>query len=448
MNNFICLWISALFFLTGCSPTTLKEISRKEAPLKTTAQSIETNTNGLQPDDSGPLDLAKAISLALTGSPELQAFSFNVRVAESRQIQAGIIPNPEISIVLEDVLGSGIYKNGRQAQTTLLLSQIVELGGKRSAREEVAGAFIGLNKDEYEIKRLEVLSEVTDKFLEVVSDGLLLELSAKAEQLAKDVLKNIKIRAAAGVGSDMELSKAEVLLARARIAFEHAEHELESSKLELATMWGSDTVNFSKLKADLFKPFILPPFDELESRIEQSSEMKRWVSEQRLREAEEKLAFSKRIPNFQLGAGPRRLEGQNAEAFVFQLSMPLPIFDRNQGGIAEANNLKERSVIEEHKDKLRLKSALFSLYQEVKHALTESEAMKEKIIPQAEKGYRVAQEGYNQGRFSYLELLDAQRTLLEVYREQIEAAYTFHHFANSIERLLGAPINVGARAIP
>lgn len=98
-------------------------------------------------------------------------------------------------------------------------------------------------------------------------------------------------------------------------------------------------------------------------------------------------------------------------------------------------------MIDEQKSRLRLKTVLYGLYQELLHSLTELEAMDVTIIPRAERSLEVAQNGYTQGRFTYLELLDAQRTLLEVKREQIHAAYSFHHYRNAIERLLGTSIS-------
>lgn len=424
----------------GCASSTAKEIPYPASAEQKPIRSSENTAESAVPEESGSLTLAKALALTLQGSPDLQSFSYTMRVAESRHIQAGLRPNPEISIAVEDVFGSGEYSGGRQAQTTLLLSQVIELGGKRSSRQELASAVQAQLQDEYEIKRVEVLSDVTDQFIRTVSEEQLLKLAKRAEDLAQEALKNIEKRNKLGGASELEEAKAKVLLARAHIAFEHAQHELKTSKRELASLWGSDSVKFSALEADLFSTTELPTLEDLERRIDESLEIKRWINEKRLREAEEKLALAKSIPNFSFGAGPRRLEGSNMDAWVFQVSMPFNIFDRNQGGIAEAKHIRGKTLVDEQKARLRLRTALFGLYQELKHALTEINTMKKDIIPQAESSLKFAQQGYAQGRFSYLELLDTQKTLLEVYREHIEAAYSFHHYQNAIERLLGVSI--------
>ncbi len=201
---------------------------------------------------------------------------------------------------------------------------------------------------------------------------------------------------------------------------------------------------FPKVKninAALFQHIILPDYSYLETLVDHSQEIQKWVNEKRLREAEIRLAQAKSIPNLSLKGGPRILKGSNSEALVFEISMPLPFSDSKQGGKMESEALKEKVIISEEVTRIRLKTALFGLYQEMKHAKTEIDVMKKEIIPEAEKSLNIAQIGYDQGRFTYLDLLDAQRTLLEVYRENIEVAYSFHSFVNATERLLGISLN-------
>lgn len=316
---------------SGCSSTGSQSVARPDTGVPiVNYQATETSVAGggediAAPSESGRLTLPTALALTLRGSPELQSFSYTTRVGEARLIQAGLRPNPEISLAVEDVLGSGDYRGGSQAQTTLLLSQVVELGGKRSSRLDVATAYSGQVKVDYEIKRVEVLSDVTDKFIRTVADQQLLKLAERAEGLAKGALETIKARAAVGGLSELEEAKAEVLLARTRIAREHAEHELRTSRRELAAEWGSGSAKFEALEADFFGTSAVPALSDINAKIDLSPEIRRWASERRLREAEVGLARAKGVPNLSFGFGPRRIEGQNAESWVFEISMPLSI---------------------------------------------------------------------------------------------------------------------------
>jgi outer membrane protein, heavy metal efflux system len=385
------------------------------------------------------LSLSQALALVLERSPLLQSFSKDVRIGEARVLQAGLLPNPDLSFSLEDAFGP--FGNRSYSQATLQLSQLIELGGKRMARLKAARSFNDKLNDEYEIKRVDILASVTDKFIRTVADEHLLRLAKKGNHLAKESLDSIRRRLHAGGASELEEARARVLVARSHIAIEHAEHELLSSKRELSTFWGEDNPHFSHLTADLFHHTTLPHFDLLSARIAKSPEIQRWASEKRLREAEKRLADVKAIPDVLLGAGPRRLHATDSNSWVFQVTMPLNIFDRNQGARKESELLSDKASIDMSTKNLSLRTTLFSLLQEANHSRTELEVMKSEIIPQAERSLSIAQKGYDLGRFSYLELLDAQRTLLEAHRENIEAAYSFHSFVNSIEQLIGSSLN-------
>lgn len=426
--------------LLGCSVTTDQRESAliadySSSPASPIIKPVSAVPEHLQLKN---LTLAHALALTLEKSPELKSYSHAVRIGEARQIQAALRPNPELSVQVEDAFGP--FGSDSYSQATLQLSQVVELGGKRMARMDSARASHDQLKDEYEIKRVEVLSSLTDKFIRTAADEQLLKLSQRGVDLAKKTLHNVTRRAQSGGSSELEEINARVALARSQVALEHAEHELLSSKRELSSYWGEESPAFEFLTADIFQEVMLPDYATLVGRIERSPEIKRWATEQRLREAEQKLADAKATPNLVVGAGPRHLKAADDESWVFQISFPLSIFDRNQGARQEAAIATEKAVVDKEVAQVRLKTLLFALYQEAKHAQVQLRSMKDEVLPLAERSVQVAQAGYDNGRLSYLDLLDAQKTLLEVCRENVEVAYALHSFINSIERLLGASL--------
>src|ERR1700738_1602752 len=90
-----------------------------------------------------PISLAQALQRALAANPRLTAAERDIGIAAGLKVQAGALPNPDLSIELDNALGSGPYKGLRSAETTLQLSQLVELGGKREARLAAGEAGIG-----------------------------------------------------------------------------------------------------------------------------------------------------------------------------------------------------------------------------------------------------------------------------------------------------------------
>jgi cobalt-zinc-cadmium efflux system outer membrane protein len=249
----------------------------------------------------------------------------------------------------------------------------------------------------------------------------------------------------AGAGSALDERKARIELARGRIVAEHAEHEVAAARRELAATGGSATPRFERVEGDLFGRRAVPSYDRLMERIAQAPEMLRHLSEKQLREAEIRLADAKRFPTPSLAPGIRRLEGPEEESLVFGLSVPLATSDRNQGGRAEARALLAKSEEGGRTTEVRLRTVIFSLHQELRHASTALDALEKEILPQAEESLSLSRRGFLEGRFSYLELVDAERTLGAVKKERIETAASYHQFVLEIERLTGQPIDAGSR---
>ncbi len=399
------------------------------------ATATENRTNA-----TPALTLRQAAALALEGNPALIAHGYDVKAAEARKLQAGARPNPTLSLEVEDVLGTGDFRGARAAQTTLQLSQLIELGGKRAARGEVAEAQRERRHSEAELARVEVLAAVAERFVHVAGDQHEVTLAREATKLAEETLALAKRRVVAGSASPIEEKRARILLSRARINEEHDEHELLVARRQLAALWGATNATFTEVQAELFVRPAMPSFDELAARIARSPELARWASEKSVRDAEVKLADARRRPDLTAGAGVRQFAGPDDVGFVFQFSLPLPFSDRQQGARAEARAMRDKTDVEVAGTELRLRTALFGISQELLHAATELDALEREMLPDAEAALQLARDGFERARFSQLELLDAQRTLLELRRERIAAAVAYHQFVIEIEKMLGEPL--------
>src|SRR5215204_5468198 len=294
--------VGLIFGLAGCVTKPPAESTKQPDPA----------TRMKEP--TGVLTLPEALALALTENPELGPFAWQARANEARILQAGLRHNPELGLQVEDILGTGSFSGGREAQTTLQLSQVIELGGKRSARAEVASQSRGIMRSEYELKRVEVLGDVTQRFIQVVANQHALDLALTNRQLTEDALRTVQERVTAGKGSALEERKAQVALARGEVLLEGARHELNAARKKLAASWRSSRPVFEKAEADLFSRKPVPSFEGFATRISKSPEIARLVSEKKLREAEIKLADARRVPNVTASGGLRRLEGPGEQA--------------------------------------------------------------------------------------------------------------------------------------
>ena len=167
----------------------------------------------------GSITLADALARTLRGSPELAAYNFELRAAEARILQAGLRPNPELGLDIENPTGSGAYSGADQMENTLTLSQLIELGGKRPARIFEAEAGRAVVEWEYQVKRVEVLKATTLAFIDALAAQRRLELAEEVVKVSGDTVKLTEERVNVGRGSAVEAIRAKVAVASARISW-------------------------------------------------------------------------------------------------------------------------------------------------------------------------------------------------------------------------------------
>jgi cobalt-zinc-cadmium efflux system outer membrane protein len=386
------------------------------------------------------LTLRQALALALLQNPELSAFAWEIRAAEARTLQARLRPNPELGLEVENVAGTGALQGGRSTETTLRLSQVIELGGKRARRLRVAALERDLAAWDYEAKRIDVLTAVAQAFIEVLRAQERLGAEEELVRLAERVFAAVAARVKAGKVSPVEETKAGVALSTSRVAFERAHRELEATRQRLAATWGSSTPTFQKAEG-AFETVTVPPSAEaLAERIVDNPDLARWGTELQQRQAAVRLAEAQKIPDLTATGGVRYVNEASAAAFVFSFSAPLPIVNRNQGAILEAQYRLAKAEAERRAAVVRVRTALGTVYATLTAAFTEVTTLKNTIVPGARQAFEATSEGYRQGKFSLLDVLDAQRTLFEARGQYIEALATYHKAVVEVERLIGGEL--------
>lgn len=386
------------------------------------------------------ITLAQAIELALRRNPELIASGYGISAAQARILQAAVRPNPELGLELENFAGSGRARGTEALETTLSLSQVVELGGKRQLRVSVAESDLDVASIEQRARQLDVLAEVTRHFIDVVAAQERLRFAGQSSRLAQKTLEAIATRVDAARSPEAERSRARIAVTRAQLEQAQARSELQSARYTLAALWGDAQPTFSAVQANLFAFPSVENFESLLARLERNPDFVRFASEGRLRDAELRLAQAQARPNMTFSLGVRRFEETGDAALVGGFSMALPVFDRNRGAIREAQVRRAQSDAERNAAFVRARAALFGLYQEVSAARVRSDTLRSEAIPQAQIAFEQSQYGYDRGRFSFLELVTAQQELFELEEAAIDAAADHHRLLAEIERLTSEPL--------
>ncbi|HUQ52579.1 MAG TPA: TolC family protein, partial [Gammaproteobacteria bacterium] len=198
---------------------------------------------------AAPLTLAEAIERTIANNPELRVYAPRLRAAEQHANAAALRPPFELITEAQDVFGTGRASGFDSTESTIELSQVIELGNKRGRRVDAAMAGSALIDAERAVAELDVLAEVTRRLIHVAADQEHLAVTQRATALADETVAAATARVAAARAPDVELRRARVTRARAGVEQEHAEHELLTSRRQLAAMWGDSEPAFDDVSA-------------------------------------------------------------------------------------------------------------------------------------------------------------------------------------------------------
>ncbi|ANO52530.1 hypothetical protein BA177_16270 [Woeseia oceani] len=390
------------------------------------------------------ITLDSAISRALANSPELTTFGYQINARQGDVEQAGLRPNPELIVSIENAAGTGEFAGTDGLETTLSIGWILERN-KRQYRVNAAMAGVSAMEVAAESKRQEVAAQTARLFLDSLVVQQRMELLTYSVALYEAEVEFARKRVDAGRLPRMNLTRSQATLEMVKLDLEDAEHELRTAIRRLAAQWGELQPDFTAISGDLR---ILPQpvdYDELLARVESNPELLQNLSESALREAELRLAQAVAKPSWRVTAGIRRHEQTDDVALVAGVIVPLATSDRNQGGIAAARARLAVTNAEREALQIRLKTQLFALHQELLHSLHQSGAFRDEIIPLLESVEADIQQAHESGRYSYRELWTVQSELVEARMASIEANANAHRMAIEIERLIGAPLSAAGK---
>jgi cobalt-zinc-cadmium efflux system outer membrane protein len=245
----------------------------------------------------------------------------------------------------------------------------------------------------------------------------------------------------------VEETKASVAHSTSQIDLERARRAIEAARKKLAAMWGSPKPAFSNVVGRLDDVAPIPSAEDLAERISRNPDVARWAAELDQRRAAHELERASRIPDVTLGGGIRFFREANDTTFVFGATIPLPVFHRNQGKILESQYGISKAERERDAAGSRVLIALSEAYQALAESYLEATILKSAVLPGAQSAFEASSEGFRQGKFGYLDVLDAQRTLFESKDRYVEALSAYHKAVADTERLIGGSLGKPQKSI-
>ena len=383
-------------------------------------------------EPAGPLVLRQALALALLHNPELASVSWKVRMAEARRVQAGLPPNPEIAFDIET------FGALSTAERTVQLGQVIFLSGKLERQTKVAALERDLAGWDYEAKRIAVYTATVKAFVALRAGQENVALAEEVVATSQRMVGTAAERVRNGKASPIEEMKAKVELGKVRLDLERARQEVAGARKRLASLWGSAAPKFSEADAPFDLGPSLPPAEQLTMLLAQNPDVARWATEMQLRQAVAKLETAKAIPDPTIGGGFKRADGRNG--WMAGAAIPIPLFDRNQGGIRESEYGMAQAHDERRAAEAQAYRDLAEAYQLLATAHAQAVILQTQILPEAQKAFDASSEGYSQGKIGYLDILDAQRTLFDAKLQWVQTLADIHTAAANVEGLIGQSI--------
>lgn len=380
---------------------------------------------------SGALSLQHAIDRAIANSPRLKASQASYLASKGARTQADAWANPGIGVEMENFGGKNSMKGFDSAETTVGVSQLIEIGGKRSARAGIADQGMTLAQFDQEAARLDLIRDVELAYTDAVAAQEQIKIAEDERERATAMLKTVKLRVGAAREPLIQQSKAEVTYASSEIGVEQAKRQLVAAKKALAALWGGDET-FILDSSDFFE--ITPPVVTSEN-LKKNPDIARYDNELLKSKAALDLEKANAIPDPTISAGIRDFRDTGDKAFVAGISFPIPIFNANRGNIERARQELSKTEFDKDTSALSLNTNLVKQKSEMETSYQQAVALRDKILPSAEKAFRLSREGYGVGKFPYLEVLDAQRTLFDTREQYLATLKTYHTSRAEVERL-------------
>lgn len=367
------------------------------------------------------LTLDQLLARAVERSPALSAQRYGERAAEALIEQAGLRPNPQLDVSLEDFAGTGRVQGVRSLQTTVQASQTLERGGKREKRVALASRDRDVASKEFAVRRAEVLASVAIAYVDLVAAQQRLGLAEEPLKLARDTVEAVNVRVRAGAASPAEAARARAALATAQVEFGRAQAAINAARAALAATWGGTAAEVAAVVGTVRVPESRPDENDFTGKIAAHPRLELQQSLIAGRRAELELQQALAVQDVTVGGGLRFLREGTDAGFVAGVSVPLPIRNKNQGSIRAARENLTGTEQAVRAVEVELRSAFTAALQNLAAAHASAQSLRRDALPATEEAHAAVRSAYERGALPLIDVLDAQRALAAIRREILEA---------------------------
>ncbi|MBL8206020.1 MAG: TolC family protein [Blastocatellia bacterium] len=417
------IWLRALFVLLVLLQNTGLQQTLAQTPVASSVQ--RSSLQGTNP----PTTLADLERLALEGNPTLAQAEAAIRAAEGRRVQAGLMPNPIIGYAGEELAFRAI---GEKSEHLGFIEQTFPLGGKLSKSRAIVALEKNQTEQDAAAQKQRILNAVRVLFYQALGAQELVEVRTQLAKLARDAVKTTSELFNVGQADRPDAAQIRIEAERAELDLIMAENERDQVWQELGAVIGNPFLKPTRLMGELDKGLpVLNQEELLTNLLSNSPELKRAKVGVERAKASLTRAKAEVAPDLfvrgGLGYNRELLEKEipNArrtgpEASV-EVGLRIPLWNRNQGGIATANAEMDMAEREVRRVELLLRARFASSYRTYLNALRVATQYEKQIVPQAQSAYDLYRTNFRAMAAAYPQVLIAQRTLFQVRVEYVQA---------------------------
>lgn len=378
------------------------------------------------------IELYSAYQEILANTYGLKAADAEVYAKEADKWQAGAHPNPALSANLNSIARN---QGGNENELFVGVTNVIELGGKRSARLRVASMSQLSAECKREIAKNELFATLLHAFINMASAQERLVLAKEQQIIAEQILHAISTKTTAGKTSGIEQKKAEVDFRSATLDYLKQYSTLQKTKKQLTAQWDCNAPTFDAVTFPLYQLPPPPPIEKLKTALKYSPEVLKAQAEALFAYELVALEKSRSIPDLAVQVGVTAEKFVQQAALSIGFTIPLPLFDQNEGNINRASFDQLQTVYKQMDLENHLQKSLEILYHEWQSIYEQVVFLKDSILPCANEAFCLAQESYDEAKVDYLSFLNARGALFNVQQSYLNAIEEYHHKRADVIRL-------------
>lgn len=378
------------------------------------------------------LSLNDALTRAVGSDPSASASRARLEAANASVRQAGIGPRPTIGVDLEDFAGSAPYGGFNSAQTTAYYERTWERGGKLQARVGVASAEVEVARQRAAIRVLDVTAKVQGAWVDAAAAEAAIAIADQRVAVAERLDTEVQRRVSRALDPVFAGERAKAALAQARIAREQAVDTARIARRSLASYWaGSDDFRVD--------PASLMRLEEVAAKADTNPDIALLAAERDAAAAGIRLAESNGVADPTFRVGVRHFAGVNGVALMVGGAIPLGVEDANRANVDRASAQSRAAEAEIAVSRIDIRREIDRLMADRARIVTEINRIETEVLPTAERAADLVVQGYTRGgtAFTYLEMADAQRSVIDARTRRVELLRQFHQDGVRLDRLSG-----------